>query len=61
MACVSTMEALVEVGTVLLRAGRVSVSSSIERSTGESAGVAQCIGYHSCHMLVTQCHLVPGI
>jgi hypothetical protein len=43
MACVGAMETLVEVGTVPLRAVRVSVACSIVRSAGDSVGVAQCI------------------
>jgi hypothetical protein len=60
MACVRAMEALVEDGTVLLRAVRVSVACSIVRSTGDSVGVAQCIGY-SRHVAATQYCLIPGI
>jgi hypothetical protein len=60
MACVRTMEALVEVGTVLPRAVRVLVASSILRSTGDSAGVAQCVGYNR-HVSATQYCQVPGI
>ncbi len=60
MACVHAAEALVEVGTVPLRAVRVSVASSIVRSAGDSAGVVQCVEY-SCHMLASRYRLVPGI
>jgi hypothetical protein len=60
MAWVRAMDALVEVGTVPLRAVRVSVAGRIVRSTDDIVGVAQCIGY-SCHVLATQYHLVPGI
>ncbi len=49
-----------EVGTVLPRAVRVSVAFSIMHSAGDSAGVAQCIGY-SHHMSATQYCVVPGI
>jgi hypothetical protein len=60
MACVHATEALVEVETVLPRAVRVSASSRSVRSTGDSVGVAQCVGY-SCHLSATQYHLVLGI
>jgi hypothetical protein len=60
MACVCATEALVEVGTVPLRAVRVSVASSIMPSTGDSAGVMQCIEY-SLHVSANQYRLVPGI
>jgi hypothetical protein len=39
MACVHATEALVEVGTVLLRAARVPIASSIMQSAGDSVGV----------------------
>jgi hypothetical protein len=60
MACVQAMEALVEVGTVLPRAVRVSVTCIIVPSADNSVGVAQCIGY-SRHMSATQYCLVPGV
>jgi hypothetical protein len=60
IACICATEALVAVGTVPPRAVRVSVASSIMHSSGDSAGVAQCIGY-SRHVSATQYHLMPGI
>jgi hypothetical protein len=45
MACVRAREGLVEVGTVPLREVRVSVASSIVSSAGDSASVAQYVGY----------------
>jgi hypothetical protein len=60
MACVREMEALVQVGTVLPRAERMSVALSIVRSAGDSVGVAQCIGC-SCQVSANRYHLVPGI
>ncbi len=45
MACISATEALVEVGTVPLRAVRVSVASIIMCSVGDSVGTMQCVGY----------------
>jgi hypothetical protein len=60
MAFVHAMEALVEVGTVLPRAVRVSGASSIVRSAGDSVGVVQWVGY-SHYMSATQYCLVWGI
>jgi hypothetical protein len=60
MDCVHAIEALVEVGTVPPRVVRVSVTSGIVCSAGDSAGVAQCIGY-TCHISATQYRLVLGI
>jgi hypothetical protein len=54
------MEALVEVGTVPLRAVRVSISCSIVRSAGDNIGVVQCVGY-SRHASATHYCQVPGI
>ncbi len=44
MACISATKALVKVGTVPSRAVRVSVTSSIVRSVGDSVGTVQCVG-----------------
>ncbi len=59
LVCVQ-QEELVEVGTVLPRAVRVSAASCIMHSAGDSVGVSQCVGY-SCHLLATQYCLVLGI
>ncbi len=60
MACVCATEALVEVGTVLPRAMRVSVASSIMRSVNDNVGTVQSIGNRH-HVSATRYCLVPGI
>jgi hypothetical protein len=60
MAWVRKMESLVEVGTVPLRAVRMSVASRRVRSACVIDGAAQWVRYR-CHVLATGYCLVPGM
>jgi hypothetical protein len=60
MAWVHKMESLVEVGTVLPRAVRMSIALRRVRSTCVIDGVAQWVGYRH-HVLATRYRLVPNM
>jgi hypothetical protein len=60
MAWVHKMESLVEVGTVLPRAVRMSIALRRVRSACVIDGAAQWVRYRH-HVLVTQYRLVPGM
>jgi hypothetical protein len=60
MSWVRVMASLVEVGTLLQRAVRVSIACKIVRSADVIVGMAQCVGY-SHQVLATQYCLVPSI